>query len=86
MPDVQVTADEALRADARMLEAADVIEHVEDEAVHVEDEAVLDPVPPGQADPEATVQRYLYLNVKVHSSGCCNRMLPPATWSLCVLQ
>jgi hypothetical protein len=43
-------------------------------------------VPPGQADPEAPVQRYLYLNVKVHSSGCCNRMLPPATWSLCVLQ
>ena len=80
--------------------AADVIEHVEDAAViaegegHVEDaaviaegEAVLDDVPPGQAYPdEAPVQRYPYLNVKVNSSGCCHRMLPPATWSLCVLQ
>ena len=85
-PTCKLRPDEALRAEARMLEAADVIEHVEDEAVHVEDEAVLDPVPPGQADPEAPVQRYLYLIVKVHSSGCCHRMLPPATWSLCVLQ
>ena len=64
-----------------------VIDHSEDEAVIVGDEAVLDDVPPGQPDrAEALVQRYPYLNVKVHTSGCCHRMLPPATWSLCVLQ
>ena len=85
-PTCKLRPDDALRAEARMLGGADVIEHEEDEVVHVEDEAVLDDVPPGQPDPETPVQRYLYLNVKVHSSGCCNRMLPPATWSLCVLQ
>ena len=95
MPDVQVTARRGLACtgppawscSAQPPQQGVVIDHSEDEAVIVEDEAVLDDVPPGQPDrDEALVQRYPYLNVKVHTSGCCHRMLPPATWSLCVLQ